>query len=99
MFLLSLKAGGTGLNLTGADTVIIYDPWWNPAIEAQAADRSHRIGQNKPVTVLRLVARNTIEEKILTMQESKREIFNALVDNPTANSSLTLDELRNLLDM
>ena len=98
LFLLSLKAGGTGLNLTGADTVIIYDPWWNPAIEAQAADRSHRIGQNKPVTVLRLVARNTIEEKILTMQESKREIFNALVDNPTANSSLTLDELRNLLD-
>lgn len=99
LFLLSLKAGGTGLNLTGADTVIIYDPWWNPAIEAQAADRSHRIGQDKPVTVLRLVARNTIEEKILTMQESKREIFNALVDNPSSNNILTLDELRNLLDM
>jgi SNF2 family DNA or RNA helicase len=74
LILVSLKAGGTGLNLTTADTVILYDPWWNPAVEAQAIDRAHRIGQTKPVFVHRLVARGTIEEKILLLQDKKRSL-------------------------
>ncbi len=69
VFLISLKAGGVGLNLTEADTVIIYDPWWNPAAESQAADRAHRIGQDKPVFVYKLITENTVEEKIIAMQE------------------------------
>lgn len=72
VFLISLKAGGIGLNLTEADTVIIYDPWWNPAVEAQAADRAHRIGQDKPVFVYKLITENTVEEKMLAMQDKKR---------------------------
>lgn len=75
VFLLSLKAGGAGLNLTAADTVIHLDPWWNPAAEAQATGRSHRIGQNRVVTAIRLVARDTIEERVLAMQDSKRRLF------------------------
>ncbi len=74
LILVSLKAGGTGLNLTAADTVILYDPWWNPAVEAQAIDRAHRIGQTKPVFVHRLIARGTIEEKILSLQDKKRSL-------------------------
>ena len=74
VILVSLKAGGTGLNLTAADTVILYDPWWNPAVEAQAIDRAHRIGQTKPVFVHRLIARGTIEEKILSLQDKKRTL-------------------------
>ena len=74
LILVSLKAGGTGLNLTAADTVILYDPWWNPAVEAQAIDRAHRIGQTKPVFVHRLIARGTIEEKILSLQDKKRTL-------------------------
>ena len=74
VILVSLKAGGTGLNLTAADTVILYDPWWNPAVEAQAIDRAHRIGQTKPVFVHRLIARGTIEEKILSLQDKKRSL-------------------------
>ena len=74
VILVSLKAGGTGLNLTAADTVILYDPWWNPAVEAQAIDRAHRIGQTKPVFVHRLMARGTIEEKILSLQDKKRTL-------------------------
>jgi len=69
VFLVSLKAGGTGLNLVGADTVIHYDPWWNPAVEDQAADRAHRIGQDKPVMVYRMVARDTVEERILELEK------------------------------
>jgi non-specific serine/threonine protein kinase len=84
VFLLSLKAGGTGLNLTAADTVIIYDPWWNPAVEAQATDRSHRIGQTVPVNSMKLVVEDSIEERILSLQERKKDIFNNLVDNPEA---------------
>jgi len=72
VFLISLKAGGVGLNLTAADTVIHYDPWWNPAVENQATDRAHRIGQDKPVFVYKLVARGTLEEKILQMQAKKQ---------------------------
>ena len=80
MFLLSLKAGGTGLNLTAADVVIHYDPWWNPAAEAQATDRAHRIGQDKPVLVYKLVGKGTIEEKILALQEKKRALFTSVMD-------------------
>ena len=97
LFLLSLKAGGTGLNLTGADTVIIYDPWWNPAVEAQAADRTHRIGQTRPVTILKLVVKDSIEEKILLLQERKRRLFDAVIADPTAGGGLTLEELKLLL--
>jgi len=86
LFLLSLKAGGTGLNLTSADTVIIFDPWWNPAVEAQATDRAHRIGQDKVVTNIKLVVKDSIEEKILKMQSKKQEIFDSLVENPEAAS-------------
>ncbi|MDD3885238.1 MAG: DEAD/DEAH box helicase [Victivallaceae bacterium] len=98
LFLLSLKAGGTGLNLTSADTVIIYDPWWNPAVELQAADRTHRIGQSRPVSTLKLVVRDSIEEKILALQEKKQQIFDAVIDNPAAASSLSIDDLKLLLN-
>ena len=98
LFLLSLKAGGTGLNLTSADTVIIYDPWWNPATELQAADRSHRIGQKNPVTICRLVIRDSVEEKILELQGRKKELFDSIVDAQTSENALSLEELRCLLD-
>jgi SNF2 family DNA or RNA helicase len=77
VFLISLKAGGVGLNLTGADTVIHFDPWWNPAVEDQATGRAHRIGQTKVVTSYKLITRDTVEEKILTLQNRKREIIQA----------------------
>ena len=96
LFLLSLKAGGTGLNLTSADTVIIYDPWWNPAAELQAADRTHRIGQEQPVSAIKLVVRDSIEEKILQLQARKQELFNAVVDSGES-SKLSIDDLRFLL--
>ena len=98
LFLLSLKAGGTGLNLTSADTVIIYDPWWNPAVELQAADRSHRIGQSRPVTVCRLVMRDSVEEKILELQGRKRQLFVAVVSSSAAENNLSLEELAFLLE-
>ncbi len=77
LFLISLKAGGTGLNLTEADTVILYDPWWNPAVEAQATDRAYRIGQTKPTTVYKLVTRGTVEEKIVRLQQAKQGLINS----------------------
>jgi hypothetical protein len=80
-FLISLKAGGTGLNLTAADTVIHFDPWWNPAVEAQATDRAHRIGQQKVVTSYKLIARDTVEEKILALQQRKRAIIDATLES------------------
>ncbi|HEY8961501.1 MAG TPA: DEAD/DEAH box helicase, partial [Luteolibacter sp.] len=80
VFLISLKAGGYGLNLTAADTVVHFDPWWNPAAEAQATDRAHRIGQTRPVTVYRLLTRGTVEEKVVRLQASKRELANATFD-------------------
>jgi len=98
LFLLSLKAGGTGLNLTAADTVIIYDPWWNPAVELQAADRTHRIGQTRPVTTVKLVMRNSVEEKVLLLQQKKRELFHSLVENPAASGGISLAELRALME-
>jgi SNF2 family DNA or RNA helicase len=86
LFLISLKAGGTGLNLTAADTVILYDPWWNPAVESQATDRAHRIGQDKPVFVYRLLTTGTVEEKINALQERKRELVEALLDEGASRS-------------
>ena len=79
LFLISLKAGGTGLNLTAADTVIHYDPWWNPAVEEQATARAHRIGQEKPVFVYKLLTEGTVEEKILALQDRKRGLADQLV--------------------
>ena len=92
VFLLSLKAGGVGLTLTEADTVILYDPWWNPAVERQAMDRAHRIGQDKPVFVHRLVAAGTVEEKILDMQARKQALADALFDEAAGASGALLDE-------
>lgn len=92
VFLLSLKAGGVGLTLTEADTVILYDPWWNPAVERQAMDRTHRIGQDKPVFVHRLVAAGTVEEKILDMQARKQALADALFDDTGKAGDTLLDE-------
>ncbi|MBR2510280.1 MAG: DEAD/DEAH box helicase [Lentisphaeria bacterium] len=98
VFLLSLKAGGTGLNLTSADTVIIYDPWWNPAVELQAADRTHRIGQTRPVSSIKLLMRDSIEEKILQLQEKKQNIFDNVIDNPASGSEkLSVEDIKFLL--
>jgi SNF2 family DNA or RNA helicase len=79
LFLISLKAGGHGLNLTAADYVFILDPWWNPAVEAQAIDRAHRIGQTRPVFAYRLISRDTVEDKIVALQQSKRELADSIV--------------------
>ena len=79
LFLVSLKAGGQGLNLTAADYIYILDPWWNPAVEAQAVDRAHRIGQTRRVFAYRLIARDTVEEKILALQDRKRELAESIV--------------------
>jgi SNF2 family DNA or RNA helicase len=98
IFLISLKAGGTGLNLTAADTVIHYDPWWNPAVETQATDRAHRIGQTKPVFVYKFIAKDTIEERILEMQNRKRDLATALFnDSPEATAAFTADDIEFLL--
>jgi SNF2 family DNA or RNA helicase len=83
VFLISLKAGGYGLNLTAADTVVHLDPWWNPAVEAQATDRAHRIGQTRPVTVYRLLTRGTVEERVRHMQERKRAVIDAATGEPS----------------
>ena len=99
VFLISLKAGGFGLTLTEADYVFILDPWWNPAAEAQAIDRTHRIGQDKHVNVYRLVAADTIEEKVMQLQESKRNLFDAVVGSAAdVAAPLTADDIRGLLD-
>ena len=97
VFLVSLKAGGTGLNLTEADHVFLLDPWWNPAAEDQAADRAHRIGQDKPVMVYRLVAEDTVEERILALQERKRALADAALGEADRATAITRDELMALL--
>jgi non-specific serine/threonine protein kinase len=84
IFLISLKAGGTGLNLTSADYVIHYDPWWNPAMEKQATDRTHRIGQTRQVFSYKLICQNTVEEKILQLQDSKRGMAEAIIPGQNA---------------
>jgi SNF2 family DNA or RNA helicase len=95
--LISLKAGGTGLNLTAADHVFLLDPWWNPAAEDQAADRTHRIGQDKPVLVYRLVAENTVEERILALQAKKRAIAQAALGEAGQAAGITKADLLALL--
>ncbi len=96
-FLISLKAGGTGLNLTAADYVILLDPWWNPAVENQASDRAHRIGQARPVVVYRLIARGTIEEEVLKLQEEKRHLVADVLAGTGAAGRLSADELLGLI--
>jgi SNF2 family DNA or RNA helicase len=98
VFLISLKAGGTGLNLTSADTVIHCDPWWNPSVEEQASARVYRIGQAKPVQIIYLIAKGTIEEKINDVKQQKRELIEQLIQpGGEALSSLSVKELRQLL--
>ena len=97
VLLASLKAGGTGLNLTAADHVFLCDPWWNPAAEDQAADRAHRIGQDRPVIVYRLVSKDTVEERIITLQEHKRSLADAALGNAAAATALSRDDLLFLL--
>jgi SNF2 family DNA or RNA helicase len=99
-FLISLKAGGTGLNLTAADTVIHFDPWWNPAVQAQASDRAHRIGQKRVVTTYQLITRDTVEEKILKLQRRKRDATEAVIERDgfaAALGGLTMSEMTELL--
>jgi len=98
VMLLSLRAGGTGLNLTAADHVFLLDPWWNPAVEQQAADRAHRIGQDRPVVLHRLIARNTVEEGILQLHARKRALADAALEDADGGSRLTRDELVELLE-
>ena len=96
-FLISLKAGGVGLNLTGADTVILVDLWWNPAVEDQAIGRAHRMGQDKNVEVYRMITRGTIEEKIQELQTSKRHLVSTILDGTETRSSLSIEEIREIL--
>jgi SNF2 family DNA or RNA helicase len=95
-FLISLKAGGTGLNLVGADTVIHFDPWWNPAVEDQATDRAHRIGQKKTVSVYRLIAKDSVEEKILQLSEKKRELVTNVLNTDAPLKGLTKQDVDDL---
>jgi SNF2 family DNA or RNA helicase len=97
LFLISLKAGGLGLNLTAADYVIHLDPWWNPAVEDQASDRAHRIGQLRPVTVYRLVTRNTIEEKIVALHRRKRDLADGLLEGADLSDRISAEDLLALL--
>ena len=92
VFLISLRAGGVGLNLTAADTVIHFDPWWNPAVENQATDRAYRIGQNKPVFVYKLIIENSIEEKIQKIQQNKAELAKALLSEEVSDNKLSLTD-------
>ena len=97
VFLISLKAGGTGLNLTAADTVVHFDPWWNPAVEAQATDRAHRIGQKNVVTSIKLIARDTVEQRVISMQEKKRTLISDLLDADTAAPAIAQDDFAELI--
>jgi SNF2 family DNA or RNA helicase len=96
LFLISLKAGGLGLNLTAAEYVFLLDPWWNPAVEAQAVDRAHRIGQTRPVFAYRLIARDTVEEKVLELQKTKRDLADAILGE---DNSLIRDLKREDLEL
>ena len=100
VFLISLKAGGSGLNLTSADVVIHFDPWWNPAIEDQATDRAHRIGQQNIVEVIKLIAKDSVEENIIRLQEDKRELINKVISGEEIGSNvigkLSRDEIIDL---
>ena len=99
VFLISLKAGGVGLNLTGADVVIHYDPWWNLAVQNQATDRAHRIGQRQKVTVYRLIAKGTVEEKIQKLQETKKDLAEQIIQgDPNRLGSMSREEFLELLE-
>ena len=100
IFLISLKAGGTGLNLTGADMVIHYDPWWNPAVEDQATDRAYRIGQKRTVYSVKLITKGTVEEKVLEMQKKKKAVINATVESDEEMvKSMTWNDVQELLEL
>ena len=100
LFLISLKAGGTGLNLTGADMVIHFDPWWNPAVEDQATDRAHRIGQRKTVYSIKLITKDTVEEKVLAMQKAKRSVIDATIESEgDAGSALSWEDVQDILTL
>ena len=98
VFLVSLKAGGTGLNLTAADYVVHLDPWWNPAVEQQATDRAWRIGQERPVVAIKIVAEDTVEERILALQEAKRDLASVAVGEAELMRLLGVGELRQLFE-
>ncbi|MCL2421700.1 MAG: SWF/SNF helicase family protein, partial [Defluviitaleaceae bacterium] len=100
VFLISLKAGGTGLNLTGADIVIHYDPWWNPSVMDQASDRAYRLGQDKAVQVFNLVAMDTLEERIMELQEKKRKLIDTVLTDESGSvlQALTDAEIEELLE-
>jgi Superfamily II DNA/RNA helicases, SNF2 family len=95
--LISLKAGGVGLNLTAADYVIHMDPWWNPAVEDQASDRAHRMGQQRPVTIYRMIAKQTIEEKIVALHSHKRDLADSLLDGADISGKMSADDLLSLM--
>jgi SNF2 family DNA or RNA helicase len=98
VFLISLKAGGLGLNLTAADYVFLLDPWWNPAVEAQAIDRAHRVGQTRKVFAYRLICRGTVEEKIAELQDQKRSLADAILQaDASLLKDLTVEDLEKLL--
>jgi SNF2 family DNA or RNA helicase len=98
VFLISLKAGGTGLNLTAADYVFLLDPWWNPAVEAQAIDRAHRIGQTQNVMIYRFITRNTVEEKILKLQKKKKQLADELITiEDSFVKNLSQDDIESIL--
>jgi SNF2 family DNA or RNA helicase len=100
VFLISLKAGGSGLNLTGADMVIHFDPWWNPAVEDQATDRAHRIGQQRTVYSIKLIARDSVEEKVLELQSKKKAVIDATIDGDNhLPKSMEWEDIRELLEM
>ncbi|MFW5981436.1 MAG: DEAD/DEAH box helicase, partial [bacterium] len=98
VFLISLKAGGVGLNLTSADIVIHVDPWWNPMVERQASDRVHRIGQERKVLVYKLISKGTVEEKMLKLQQRKERIFNNVIENQEkVSENITWEDIQELL--
>jgi SNF2 family DNA or RNA helicase len=101
VFLISLMAGGTGLNLTGADMVIHYDPWWNPAVEDQATDRAHRIGQKRTVYVVKMIAEGTVEERVLALQQKKQLVIDATVGTTDAQAiqKLTYDDVKAIVGL
>ena len=102
IFLISLKAGGTGLNLQSADIVIHFDPWWNPSVEAQASDRAHRIGQKNIVEVIKLIAKDTVEEKVIKLQNEKKQLINKILNNNSLDINnifeLSKDEILRLFE-
>ena len=98
VFMISLKAGGTGLNLVGADMVIHLDPWWNASAENQATDRAYRIGQNKKVNVIKLVCKDTIEEKVLLLQKLKKDLADSIIYSETNNQKMTKEDILEMLE-